>query len=157
MALNLNPQSLGTGAGQWIAASGIMPGLSAAVNRLLYLVLMEHRMPYEFTDREIKDALQELSKEDTKTSGRVLGLAAVVALLPATAGVDPRDAKSLISELLRSSHGAGEVRREAEQFVEYILSAARDVATHQNHNAAQGGSPQASASSLPKGNSSAQP
>ncbi|MGF7211594.1 hypothetical protein GGE65_006211 [Skermanella aerolata] len=44
MAFDLNPHPLEAGAGQWIAASGIMPGLSAVVNRLLYLVLKEHRM-----------------------------------------------------------------------------------------------------------------
>jgi hypothetical protein len=35
VAFDLNPHPLEAGAGQWIAASGIMPRLSAAVNRLL--------------------------------------------------------------------------------------------------------------------------
>jgi hypothetical protein len=130
--LTPNPQTLGTGAGQWIAASGIMPGLSAVVNRFLFLVLKEHRMspgPYDLTDSEIKSAFNQIAKNGAENAGKAVGLAAVVALLPATAGIDPSEAKALIAELLRSSHGAGEIHREADRFADAILAAARDVAS----------------------------
>lgn len=85
--------------------------------------------PYDLTDSEIKSAFNQMAKNGADNSGKIVGLAAIVALLPATAAIDPTEAKALIAELLRSSHGAGEIHREADRFAEAILAAARDVAT----------------------------
>jgi len=70
----------------------------------------------------------ELSKADEEALGRIVGIAAVVALLPGTGAVTVPAAKAVIAELMRYVVGAGTEVADIALRTAYVVTAAAQKA-----------------------------